>query len=431
VALVVWNGGGVAPVAEVKTLTITAVAAGQVVGVVINGKEVSYTATGTDTAVTAATALAAALAASTIPEFAEVGTGWSNADASGNPTATVTGRHQAPGTPWSAAVSGDTTAAVTPAAGSPLATTTAAVGPNFVDQPANWSTGSLPGTGDDVVFERSGVDALYGLTHFAATAFNSLTVRQSFTGAIGLSATNGGSGSTVAPGASGGYTEYRPRYLQLGGNPPVTIGEGGGTGSGRVNLQVGTGGCVVNVLATGNPSDDPGAAVNLLNSGTGNTLNVTSGSVGVAGEGATQSAGFAAVSLSGGAVTIGSGATVGAVSHEGGTLDCAASPGGTLTMARTAGTATYRGPGPLTAAVYGGTLVYLSNGALTLTASGPTAKIDLSQDPRAKTLTNTSTVGGGAVLYDPAATLTAATVTFDDLSLAKAVLGPVAKLVRP
>jgi hypothetical protein len=100
-------------------------------------------------------------------------------------------------------------------------------------------------------------------------------------------------------------------------------------------------------------------------------------------------------------------------------------------MARTAGTATYRGAGAITAAVYGGTLVYLSAGTLTLAANGAGARVDLSQDPRAKTLATTSTVTGGATLYDPAATMTAATVAFDDLSLPKAVLGPATKVVRP
>lgn len=406
-ATVVWNGGGVAAVAEVKTLTVTAVAAGQTLGITINNKTVSFTAAGTDPAAAAA-GLQQLLAASTIPEFAEVGWG-----VAGN---VVTGTHNTPGTPWTAAYAGTATAT--------LATTTPATGPNFADAAGNWSSGTLPAAGDDVVFERSGVSALYGLTQFAATSFASVTVRQSFTGTVGLPATNAGAGGTLVPGGGGGYAEYRPRFLQLGGDPAVTIGDGAGTGSPRINLQVGAGATTLNVLGTGPAADNPGSAVSLVNAGGGNTLNVVSGTVGVAVE-TGQAAGFASVRLSGGTVTLGAGTSVATVAHEAGTLDCAVAPSGALTMARTAGVCTYHGAGALTATVYGGTLVYLSAGALTLTANGAGAKVDLSQDPRAKPVATASTVTGGAVLYDPAGTVAAGSAaTFDEPSLAKSTLGP-------
>jgi hypothetical protein len=416
VAVKKWRGGGAAPVAEVKQVTITAVSVGQTAGVTINGKTVSITATTTNTT-TEAAALKAALETSTIPEFAEVF--WTTG------TNTVTGTHRTPGTPWTAAYFGTATGSLT--------TPTTATGPNHGDNAANWEGGALPVDGDSFVFELSRVSLLYGLTAFSAFTTNGVTVqvRASFTGTIGLPAVNAGSGSTVVPGGAGGYPEYRPRFLVIGGNAVVTVGDGTGAGCPRFNLQMGTGTTELRVLSTGPEADKQGYAVNWLAPSGNNTLNMTAGSVGLATE-TGQASAVQAVKQSGGRLGVGAGVTgLATVDQQGGESSLAVAPSTSLTMGRDATSCRYTGAGNLTAFVNGGTLDYRSAGTLTVAADGQTAKVDLSRDPRAKTLANTSTFDDGAILWDPARTWTTGEAVFNEASLKNSRLGPTAKVVRP
>lgn len=87
-----------------------------------------------------------------------------------------------------------------------LVTTVTPLSPNDINDAKNWLGNVLPTGGDRIVFENSSVPALWNLDAFAATVLASgssqssgVIRRRSFTGGIGLPATN-----------PSGFPEYRP-----------------------------------------------------------------------------------------------------------------------------------------------------------------------------------------------------------------------------
>jgi hypothetical protein len=184
--------------------------------VTIGGHAVS-TAGDTDVATTAA-ALVTALNNSTDPYFAAVT--WANPSA-GNITATA----DTAGVPFVAAltVSGGGTGTVTD-----FSDTTASAGPNHWDTAANWSEGSAPGAGDNVIIADNAVNIMWGLDQNAVTVA-SIRVDKTYTGKIGHD------WKTFATSADGETTdatevEYRQKYLKI--RPTLlTIGEATGVGA--------------------------------------------------------------------------------------------------------------------------------------------------------------------------------------------------------
>lgn len=127
--------GDALAVAQLDTLTVGGTpAVNQVYSVTINGKVVSYTATGTDTNSTIALALANAMTASAIREFGEVL--WAQDSGTTNQ---INATAQTAGRPFTvAAVSATGTGTLTHAA------VTANTGPWNWDQPLNWTLGRIP-----------------------------------------------------------------------------------------------------------------------------------------------------------------------------------------------------------------------------------------------------------------------------------------------
>ena len=117
---------------QIQSFTLTTVALNAVYKVTINGKDISYTATGTDTNATAAAALQALLAASSVPEFREVS--WTNTSGSN----IIYGESVTPGVPFTATVSGTAGATFN------TAITQTATGKNWIDNAENWSLGRVP-----------------------------------------------------------------------------------------------------------------------------------------------------------------------------------------------------------------------------------------------------------------------------------------------
>ncbi len=297
---VLWRGDAPA-VAQVNTLTVGSVSSGIVYTITINGKSIGYTTGGGDTATTVAAALLALLIAQGAPpEFKEIT--WSNPGA-GVLVATAV----YPGTPFTLAAAATSTGTFTGSTPS-----TASSGPADASVGANYSTGGLPGNGDDLVFSASANSCVFGLSALSALTLNSLSIDQSFTGKIGLARNN-----------PAGYVEYRPQYLQVGATT-ITIGNGPGNGSGRIkidNLAVQT---TVNVFNSGQASD-PGVKT-ILWKGThaANVVNISKGS-------------FAAGYLEGDSATI---ATLrqGFQTNQNGDVDCLLGPGCTLsTINKTGG----------------------------------------------------------------------------------------------
>ena len=129
--------GHAAETAQVTTLTVGSSTNGHTFITTINGKAITYTAGSGETTSTIATAVQALLAASEIPEFAEVT--WTVA------TNVVTGTAANPGVPFTVSLSGTGTYSAS--------TTTANSGPNVAGVAANWSLAALPGAGAEFLLD--------------------------------------------------------------------------------------------------------------------------------------------------------------------------------------------------------------------------------------------------------------------------------------
>lgn len=380
-----WQGDAAA-VAQVDTVQVTLFDAATTYTLTINGKDVSVAGT-TDAAGTA-TALAAAWNASIEPEVAEI------TASSATDTVTLTG--DTAGKPFvvTSSVSGGTgtIGAVT--------SDTAATGPNHWDNADNWSGDAVPVNADDVVIEQ-GSDILYGLGQSAVT-LTSLTVKRSFSGRIGLPEIANADQAT-----GNRYAEYRATYLAIGATT-ILIGEGPGTGSGRIKIDTGSVAHTMNLYGTGSPLEVGLPSVLLKGSNAANVLNVTRGSIGVAvlaGETAqlaTLRVGYETQVETDAQVRLGGGVTLAAVETSGGQVEI---NGATTTMVVGAGTIDVRAGAHASITLDGGTLVYRGTGTITALIVGPLAVADFAKDLRDRTVTNCE-VHRGAALHDPNRTVT-------------------------
>lgn len=380
-ATTIWRGSAQA-VAQVTTVTIGGTAAiGQVYSVTIGTKTLSFTAANTSNS-DIATGLQAVLAASTIPEFAEIT--WTVA------SAVVTGTAATPGKPFTLSSGATGTGSAT------ASTTTANSGPNCWDVALNWDTEAVPVDGDDVVLERSSIGIYYGLGQ-SSVDLVSLTIDSTYTGDIGL-----------PDYASSGYFEYRARKLAIGATT-VTIGQGSGAGSGRIRLNLGTGQTAVTVHNTGVSRDANTAALQLEGTHASNTLSILKGDVGsavAAGETATWATirtGYIDSENTDVRLQLGAGCTLTTLTLGGGQVTTQSA---LTTVTMTGGTLTHLAGTITTLTVDAGTVYYQSSGTLTTgTFRTKAARLDVSRDLRARTITNL-TVTKGASLHDPEKTIT-------------------------
>lgn len=376
-ATIYWRGDAPA-IAQVSSATITAYDASTTYRVTINSKIVSVVGTGGTVATTAA-ALLAALQASTIPEFREVT--WTNPSG-----AIITGTAATAGKPFTAAssVSGGT------GTFGSFSTTTTSSGPNDWSVAGNWSGGSVPTGSDDVYLQDSAVPVYYGLDQNAVT-LTTLNLAASYTGAIGLPPFN-----------TGGYYEYRDTYLKISATT-LNIGQGLGSGSGSLRINLGTNASTVSVALTGQQTTQSTPALLIRGSHASNVLNATQGSIGLAAEpGGTAQ--FPVVRSADATLVCGTGCTLGAITQTGGDVTVNSN---VTTWTKTGGTSTQLA-GTLTTITQdsAGTHYWQSTGTITTgTFRGPSSVLDVSRDPRGRTLTNSTFTGGGYFL-DPKSTIT-------------------------
>ena len=367
-----WRGDAPA-VAQVNTVTPASVTIGNVFTLTINGKTVSFTATAATVAnVTAG--LVAAVAASTIAEFQEV----TAADNTTNLTLTAnTAGRPFTQTSSSATGSGSAGHSLT------TSTSTANSGPNNWDVAANWSLGAVPVNSDDVFIADSDVDILYGLGQSAVT-LTSLNIAASFTGKIGLPQVN----------ESGGYYEYRSRYLNVLATT-VNIGYGEGSGSGRLLLDLGANATTLIITSTGSPVDQAIPALCVKGSGSTYTPTILSGSVGFAVE-TGQTATLDTVTVSGDStVMLGSGCTLTTVTVNAGVVTMNS---GATTLNVVAGEVHVLAGAVTTLNVDGGTVFYRSTGTITTLKVGTEATIDFTRDPRARTVSACTVETTGTII---------------------------------
>lgn len=138
--------------------------------------------------------------------------------------------------------------------------TVTATGPNYWDNTANWSTGSVPASTDDVTIDRP-VSILYGLAQSAVT-LTSLTITPRFTSAcqIGLPVRN-----------AAGYEEWRATELAISATT-VNIT----TGSGLIKINYGSVANTTNVWSTGTTIETGRKSCQLRGTSTSNVLRMLS-----------------------------------------------------------------------------------------------------------------------------------------------------------
>ncbi len=370
-----WRGDAPA-VAQLQTITPANVAATNTFTLTCNGKTITFTATA-NTVANVTAGLVALLAATTIPEFQEV------TAADGTTVLTLTAN--TPGKPFTitSSAAGGTATLVS-------ATTTANSGPNVWSVAANWSGGAVPIAADDVIFENSDVDVLYGLDQSAVT-LATLTFWSTYTGKVGLLPWNGS------------YYEYRDTYLKVS-STLLTVGDGTGAGSGQIRLNLGTVTCTAVVRGTGSPATAGLPALLLTGSNASNTLLVTQGSVGLALEASstaqfpTLNIGYETGPASDVNLTAGTGCTLTTVNQLGG-VSLFQSAITTLTVE--GGTCTLQAGAVTTLTVRGGATVYDNSTGTITTATVGAASLIFDQDMRAKTITNVLQLYGGAKVSDP------------------------------
>jgi hypothetical protein len=364
-----WLGRALA-VAKVSTHTVDGTAAiSQVYTVTINGKSITYTSSGVDTNSTIAAALQVLLAASTITEFAELT--WTVNGAIITSTSDTPGQNQI------------ITSSATGTGTFVTATTTAASGPNRWDVAVNWSLGSVPVDGEDVILDLP-VSILDGLDQSAVT-LASLTISDSFGSAyIGLPRTS-----------ANGYPEFREQSLKIG-----TTTFKCDAPSGRIKIDFGTVQVAGEVRKTGQGVEQGIQAALLKGTHASNAFDVQSGSVGfaiVGGETATLLTLRTAASAQ---VLCGAGCTIGTVSGEGTVVINSA----VTTMTQAGGQWTTNGSGAITTLTQnGGLLNHNSSGTITTATIGGT--LNCGGDATPRTIT-TLTINKAGRILDPLNTLT-------------------------
>ncbi len=377
-----WKGAAQA-VAQVTTVAITGYDAATTYTLTVGSKSVSTIAAGS--ANLTAAALVTAWNASTEPELAEV-----TASGSTSPL-TLTG--DTAGVPFTVvpAVSGGTGTI-----GSATAVT-AATGPNHWDNANNWSGGSVPTGSDSVYIENSSTSIKYGLAQSGVT-LTLLQIASSFTGDIGLPATN--------QTGSANYQEYRATYLAISATT-LNIGDGPGQGSGRIKIDLGSVQTTANIRNTSSGAETNLEAVQLKGTHASNVVNITKGSVAIAGYGgdvstvATLTVGYVSSPSTDARVRCGSGVSLTTLQMSGGEVELNA---GLTTVTMTAGTLTVNAGNVTTLTSDGGTVYYKGTGTVT-TANLSESTLDFSRDMRGRTVTNAN-LYRGAAWNDPFSTVT-------------------------
>lgn len=266
-------------------------------------------------------------------------------------------------------------------------------GPNCWDVAGNWSTNSVPVTGDTVYISESNVSILYGLDQSAVT-LAALNVDQTFTGTIGLPRTNA-DGTTS-------YSEYRDQYLKIGATL-LNIGDKSGVGSERIKINLGSVQSTVLITNSGDSPDGNTPAILLLGTHASNTININRGSLGVAyyptevATVATLRQAFFDNAADDTEVYLGTGVTVTDIVKSGGVLDINSA---TTSFKQTAGTTTVHAGAHTVLNILAGLLNYNSTGTLSAVNLSGDAVLVFDQDARPKDVTVIDKFTDESEIYD-------------------------------
>ncbi|MEI8017333.1 MAG: hypothetical protein WCH39_03985 [Schlesneria sp.] len=379
------------------TISLTGTVVSQTYSMTINGKSVTYTASGTETVSTILLALANAWSASTIPEFLELTA--TVLPASGGPYTSMTVTQNIPGRPSVITVATNGVATFT------ITNTTAATGPNDFTNPQNWSTGAAPANADTLVFDNGDIGCKYNLG--SSLTGITVSVESGYSGLIGLPFINSDNPNTS-------YNEYRATALTLTGGAAIV----NAPQCGRCNLAFGPNTASVRVLATGQRANSTTPVVLITGGNSSSELDINKGDVGLACyQGQTAifpiiRTGYVSQPLSDVNLTIGLGATLTTLTKNGGNVTSRVGAvtinqdvsGGTLTLTDSAAVTTLN--------VFAGTVNLSTIGTVATINLYGSSTLSCDGDPRAKSVTNAINVYSTAVtVIDSAKTINGGVLT--------------------
>ncbi len=408
--------GDAPAIGQVTTIAQTGTwSASETASLIINGKTLTVTATASMNATEMTAALAAMvngdavtakaetrnITGDLVPEFSDITASVVTT------TLTLTGDDERPFT----VTVGDT--AASGAVGSP-STTRAATGPSHVIA-ANFEGGSLPTTGDTVVFAGA-TPVLYQLDALSSSGIVAVIFEAGFSDAGVCGLPNRGSAS------AGEFDEYLPQYLVLPADCAVTIGQGGGRGSSRIRIDAGGGASTVRVYTTAPAFDDDRYAVDLKNTGANSVLYLHAGEVDFCREvGSTGT--LTTIHAAGESrLRCGAGATFGTINADG--TPAIETASAITTVNQDGGTLDTYGGNITTLNLFAGTFRPHAGGTITTTNLGA-ASVDLANNVGSVTFTNVAVKSQGYAISDPGgvATFTNA-ITFSGISAADGTLRP-------
>lgn len=353
---------------------------GDIFRLIINQKEIAFTATAATVAnVTAG--LVAAWNASIEPETQEI--------TASDQTTYVKLLGPTDGTPFTVTSSttdggGANTQTLT------MSTPTVATGPNYWDDADNWSPSGVPANGDDVILQDCAIAIKYGLAQSAVT-LASFRQFSTFTGEVGLPSFN-----------ANGYFEYRDTELAIGATE-IELGIGEGSGTGRIRINNGTAATTLTMRNTGASLETGLPAVLWRGTHAANVINAVKGSLGIAwikGQVATVATlrqGFNTNEAGDVDVRCGAGVTLTNIVQAGGFLETNSN---ITSFVMTAGENYHRDGTVATLEIDRGVCHYISDGTCTTARVGSDGQLDLRQDTRPVTFTNME-LHAGSTFRDP------------------------------
>lgn len=300
--------GTVQAVPQVDKLTISAVASAAVLTATVNGKSVTYTCTSSDTTSTAASAFLSLWQRSGDGEIREL---TAAIDPASSAALLITGPND--GAPFTLTASGSGGGTIT------RSSVTSPKSPHDASDTGNYSGGSLPSAGDDLIFQTGSRGPKYNLTALSAIALANVKRYASFTGTIGLPTQN-----------PRGYLEYRGQYLQIDATN-FYADQNSNDVSQAIRIQsVGSTLAVTVSGSTKSTASNPQLEVYGLASTS--SVNIAGGSIGIANQ-AGQTATAATLNASNSAVFTGLGASFTATILT----ECSGTLGGSWSTCRVAG----------------------------------------------------------------------------------------------
>lgn len=271
-----------------------------------------------------------------------------------------------------------------------MTTPTNGTGPNYWSNADNWSPAGVPANGDDVILQDCAVSITCGLAQSGVT-LASLRQFSTFTGDIGRPSFN-----------PLGYFEYRDTELAIGATE-MEFGIGDGSGSGRIRINNGAVATTGVCRNTGAPLESGLPSLLWRGTNAANVWNITKGDVGIAwikGQAATVATlrvGFETNETGDSRVYCGNLVTHTNIVQTGGYLQTNAN---ITSYVGLAGEWDHRDGTVTTMEIDRGAARYKSDGTCTTCRVGSDAILDLRGDTRPVTFTNLE-LHAGSTFQDP------------------------------